>query len=165
MRSLKKNKQTLKYALLIGKLPVYALDENGNKKIAYTKKDGTVVYEIVGDKEMTYTTPKEFDVNIAMSGGEAEAREFGLSTSDYEAILSYSKGAFPLVEGALIWHHNKVGYRNDGQVVEIQTKDGKVIKTKNPDPFTADYSVIKIPQGLNEERAILKAVVNNKGNA
>lgn len=151
MRTLAKNKQSMKYALQIGEIPIYETytDSEGNE---YPLKDLDT-----GRKEIAYSTPKEFKANITMSGGEAEAREFGLSTSDYEAVISYSKGAFPLVEGALIWFGSNVEYKNNGEEVEIETDNG-TISAKVPVDVSADYRIIKISPSLNEEKAILKAV-------
>ena len=91
-----------------------------------------------------------------MSGGEAEAKEFGLSISDYQATISYSRGDFPLQEGTLIWYESEVKnkYENDA---EIKTDKGTYF-TKCPIPTSADYMVLKINKSLNEEKAILKAV-------
>lgn len=151
MRASKKNKQEMKYALQIGEITIYETytDTEGNE---YPLKDLDT-----GTKEIAYSTPKEFKANIAMSGGEAEARAFGLSTADYEAVISYSKGSLPLVEGALIWFGSNVKYKNNGKLIEVETKDGKQM-IKVPENVSADYQVLKISPSLNEEKAILKAV-------
>lgn len=156
MRSLAKNKQKMKYALQIGEVPIYQTDNKGN--IVYDiDSDGNKYPLKTGRSEIAYSNPVEFKANIAMSGGEAEAKEYGLSTSDYEAVISYSKGAFPLVEGALIWFGSNITYKNNGEEIEVETKNGK-IKAKVPEKVSADYQVLKITPSLNEEKAILKAV-------
>ena len=43
--------------------------------------------------------------NIAMSGGEAEAVEFGLNVGDYEAVLLVDKNSLPIDETSLIWQN------------------------------------------------------------
>lgn len=156
MRTLKKNKQKMKYALQIGEIPIYERDNDGNV-ICYEDTDGNKIPLETGNKEIAYSTPKEFSANITMSGGEAEAREYGLSIADYEAVISYSKGSLPLVEGALIWFGSNVKYKNDGEPIEVETKDGKQM-IKVPENVSADYQVLKISPSINEEKAILKAV-------
>ena len=156
MRTLKKNKQKMKYALQIGEIPIYERDSDGNF-IYYEDADGNKIPLETGNKEIAYSTPKEFSANITMSGGEAEAREYGLSIDQYEAVISYSKGSLPLVEGALIWFGSNVKYKNNGELIEVETKDGKQMM-KVPENVSADYQVLKISPSINEEKAILKAV-------
>ena len=156
MRTLKKNKQKMKYALQIGEIPIYERDSDGNF-IYYEDADGNKIPLETGNKEIAYSTPKEFSANITMSGGEAEAREYGLSIDQYEAVISYSKGSLPLVEGALIWFGSNVKYKNNGELIEVETKDGKQMM-KVPENVSADYQVLKISPIINEEKAILKAV-------
>ncbi|MFQ9515327.1 MAG: hypothetical protein ACLRZ9_05825 [Eubacterium sp.] len=168
MRTLAKNKQPMKYALQISEIPIYVTDENGEieydhytdsegNKIYYFDKDGNKIPLEAGGKEVLYSTPKDFKANISMSGGEAEAKEYGLSIADYEAVLNYGRGEFPLVEGALIWFGSKVEYKYDGKEIEVETDNGTV-KTKVPIKESADFQVLKVPQSINEEKAILGAV-------
>lgn len=168
MRTLEKNKQKMKYALQIARIPIYVTDENGKiiydsyidsegNKIPYLDENGNKIPLDSGEKEIVYSNPKYFKANISESGGEAEAKEYGLSTADYEAVLNYSRGTFPLVEGALIWFESKVEYKYGGKEIEVETDYG-TLKTKVPVPTSADYMVLKTPKSINEEKAILKAV-------
>ena len=150
MRTLTKNKEKLWYSLLLGEMPIYELDENGNKIVEYIK-DGQNIYRETGEKLLIYTTPKQMNVSIAMSGSSADLREYGMSTSDYQATLLYEKGEYPLNVTALVWHRSDIVYRDGGNV----TING--VSTKNPDPSSSDYTVIKTTPSLNMERAILKA--------
>lgn len=156
MRTLKKNKQKMKYALQIGEITIYERDSDGNI-LYYEDTEGNKIPLETGNKEIAYSIPKEFTANITMSGGEAEAREYGLSIDQYEAVISYSKGSLPLVEGALIWFGSNVKYKNNGKLIEVETEDGKQM-IKVPENVSADYQVLKISPSLNEEKAILKAV-------
>lgn len=142
MRTCKKNKQPMYYAMQTDNIPIYETDEDGN--IIYTKIGGVSIPIEIG-KEIGYTIPAELNGNIAMSGGEAEAKEFGLSINDYNAIIVCTKGEYPIKEGSLIWHENEVGYKDEE-------------KTK-VDPATADYIVIKAPKSINQVKYILKANV------
>lgn len=168
MRTLAKNRQPMKYALQIAEIPIYKTDENGNIEYDhYTDSDGNEIYYFdndgnkipleTGEKEIIYSIPKNFKANISMSGGEAEAKEYGLSISDYEAVLNYSRREFPLVEGALIWFKSQVEYKYGGKEIEVKT-DKEIIRTKILDSVSADFIVLKVKQSINEEKAILKAV-------
>lgn len=158
MRTLRRNKQPLKYALQIGEVPIYERDDDGNI-VYYEDGDGNKYPMITGEYHIEYGTPVNFMENISMSGGEAEAVEYGLDTSQYEAVIVYANGSVPLVEGALIWHKSDVEYRYGGEEVEVELEDGTTIVSKFPIDVSADYRVIKINESLNMTRAILKAMV------
>ena len=140
MRTQRKNKQLLKYALLGEKLPVYERDENGD--IIYDIIDGVEVPIETGETELGYSEPIDFIASISMSGGESEAREFGLSVEDYNAVIVCTKGEYPIKEGSLVWHESEVGYI-----------DGRV------DINTSDYVVKKVHNSLNLVKYILTAKV------
>ena len=136
MRQLNQNKQTLIYANYIGSIPVYDYDEEGN--IITTDVDGESVPVIVSHID-GYSEPTEFKANISFNSGETDLSEYGLNTSDYNAIISADKGKLPFDERTLIWHKAKPQY------------DGKNVK-----PESAEYKVVAIKTSLNEERFILK---------
>lgn len=162
MRTLRKNQQSMKYSLQIGEVPIYETDDDGNI-LFYKDKDGNRYPMDTGEKEIVFSTPVEFQANIAMSGGESEAQEFGLSQADYEAVALYSNGEVPLVEGSLVWFESEPEYKYNGDEMafEIKNKDGKkeTVYLKVPIETSADYRVIKISPSLSFTRAILKAVV------
>lgn len=136
MRTSNKNKQTLYYALQSDeKLPIY----DG----FYTDEDGNQYPLDTGEKEYVYLEPVAFKGNIAMSGGESEAAEFGLNLSDYNAVLVMNKSEIPITETSLIWFENKPVYNDDGRV----------------DEHSADYTVVKISTSLNVDKFVLKKVV------
>ena len=156
MRTLRKNKQSMKYALQIGEVPKYKRDENGEiiyenyedsygNIIYYEDENGNKITSETGEYEIGYSEPVSFLSSLAMSGGEAEAQEFGLSISDYNATLLCQKGAYPIVEGSLIWTKSEVGYKDTNNEIV--------------DRNTADYSVIKVSESLNFVKYVLKAVV------
>lgn len=143
MRTLAKNKQMLYYSLLLGNVPVYVLDENGNKIIDYVDGEGNIYYRETGEYKKLYSEPVSFYGNISMSGGESEAVEFGLNLSDYSAVLITSKDYIPLSETSRIWHETKPEYNLDGTINE----------------FSADYIVVKVSPSLNEDKFILQKIV------
>ena len=122
--------------------PIYETDEYGNI-IYYEDEDGNRIPIETGSYTSGWSNPEDFSGNIAMSGGESEAREFGLSVADYDAVLILNKDEVPLKEGSLIWHEKEVKFKADGEV----------------DTTSADYSVKKVSNSLNSTKYVLKAVV------
>ena len=134
MRTLNKNKQDMYYANQDKRVPIFEtyIDEDGNE------------YQLdTGEKKLVYGEPVPFKGNIAMSGGEAEAREFGLNLADYEAVLLVGKNTLPITESSLIWH-----------ATEPKTDDNG-----NANEYSADYRIVKISTSLNFDKYVLKKVV------
>lgn len=144
MRTLKKNKQKMFYALQNGQVPIYETDEEGNV-IYYKDNDGNSYPLETGEYKVGYEKAVEFSSNLAMSGGEAEAQEYGLSIGDYDATCVCEKNAYPIVEGSLVWQKSKVGYKNSTNTVI--------------EPNSADYRVVKVSESLNVVKYVLKAIV------
>ena len=143
MRLLEKNKQNLKYALQVGEVPVYERDEDGN--IIYIEVDGQKVPVETGETEPGYSNPIDFRGNIAMSGGEAEAKSFGVDISEYDAILLMEKNRIPIDETSLIWHTSKVRYIDEQNTIV--------------DRKSADYSIKRVQPSLNFTSYLLKRIV------
>ena len=143
MRLLEKNKQKMKYSLQIGEVPIYERDEEGN--IIYIDVDGQKVPVETGETEIGYSDPVEFMGNIAMSGGEAEAKSFGVDISEYDAILLMEKDRIPIDETSLIWHTSEVQYTDEQNTVV--------------DRKSADYSIKRVQPSLNFTRYLLKRIV------
>lgn len=136
MRTLKKNKQKLCYALLIGTEPEYVYDENGNKKIDYVDEEGNIYYQMTGKEKPIYSGPVEIMANISMSGGEAIEQEYGIDTSGYDAVVITELKEFPITETSLIW------YENDPA-----------------DSAKADYKVLFVKNSLNYTKLLLGRLV------
>lgn len=137
MRTLKRNKQKMYYSLM-------GTDEDRVPIFDYYRDDDGNEYKIEsGEYIIPYLSPEEFSGNIAMSGGDAEASEFGLNTADYEAILVVSKDSIPIDEKSVIWFDSEPIYNREGIVNEK----------------SADYSVVKHIPSLNVDRYALKKVV------
>lgn len=134
MRTLNKNKQTLYYANQDKTVPIYE---------EYTDEDGNTYPLDTGETKLVYGEPVRFEGNIAMSGGEAEAREFGLNLADYEAVLLMGKNTLPITETSLIWHNTEPTEDSEG----------------NTDEYSADYRIVKISPSLNYDKYVLKKVV------
>lgn len=134
MRTLNKNTQKMYYANQDRIVPIYEY---------YEDEEGNLIPLDTGETKLVYGEPVEFKGNIAMSGGEAEAQEFGLNLSDYSAILLVSKNALPITETSLIWHTTEPTKDSDG----------------NTDEYSADYRIVKISPSLNFDKYVLKKVV------
>lgn len=154
MMMLESNKQKMYYSLLDSEIPVYERDEDGNiiyqsyidsdgNEIFFLDENGEKIPVETGDTELSYSDPVEFFGNIAMSGGESEAVEFGLDVGDYSAVLVVDKGMLPIDETSLIWH----------------TTEPKIDKNGMIDEHSADYTIVKISPSLNVDKFVLKAVV------
>ena len=139
MRSLKKNKQKLYYATYSDEIPVYETDEDGN--IKYTEVDGELVPIQIGIMA-GYNKPVIFYANIAMSGGEAEAKEYG-----YDIGAVSSDKSLPITETSRIWHEREPQYHADGSV----------------DGDSADYSVLAVKLSLNSMKYLLKKLPKGNG--
>ncbi len=155
MRTSRKNTQIMFYSNLIGTVPVYEKDEYGNVNY-YEDNEGNRYPIESGQKEMFYETPQEFLGNISLSGGEARAVEYGLSTEAYQAVMVLPKGSIPLKEGSLIWHTSPVEYEYNGLEVEVEI-DGKKMKTTAPKAVSSDYIVLKSSPSLDVDKFVLKA--------
>lgn len=156
MRTLAKNKQKMYYALQIGEVPVYMYDNEGNIMYDhYTDSEGNIIYYLdsdgnkipreTGEYELGYSEPVEFFGNIALSGGESEAVEYGIDVSAYDATLIVDKNALPLSETSLIWFESEVGYKDTEKTIV--------------DPNSADYKVKKPSPSLNIGKYILNKIV------
>lgn len=91
MRNCSKNKQTLWYALYLGEVTVYKLDQYGQPIVVYTDTSTTppTVYYEEETVKGTYDKPVSFFGNIALSGGDSEAVDYGVSVADYEATIRF----------------------------------------------------------------------------
>lgn len=145
MRCLKKNKQTLYYALFEGTIPAYEYDEHGDKIVDY-EAEGVTYYVETGSQINLYTEPVRFEGNIALSGSDVTRQEFGVSDDRYEAVIVTNKGQLPITETSLLW------YQTTPTTKEI---DGET----HADDSTADYRVLKVVPSLNNDRYILAKVV------
>lgn len=134
MRTLRKNKQTIYYALKSERET-----ESTEDKIIV---DGEEVAIDEGGYEIYYSVPEAFSANISFSGGDSTDVEFGLDMSAYDAIIVYDTEALPITETSLIWFETEPPEdENDGS--------------------TADYSVVAVRHSLNYTKAILKRRVKN----
>lgn len=156
MRTLRKNQQRLMYALQLGEIPQFEIDENGNI-LYYEDDDGNRYPLATGNFEVMFGEANEFMGNIAMSGGEAEAVEYGLSVEQYSAVIVAERGAIPLVEGAIIWYTSTPQYKYNGDEVTVEIND-EIIRGRFTEKTSSDFVVMKKSTSLNVDKFILEAV-------
>lgn len=169
MRTLRKNKQALKYSLQAALVPAFETDEDGNIKFAtYTDEDGNEypildengnkvpLFQEYGDLEVLYSEPVPFLASISMSGGEAQPVEYGLSVESYEAVVITEANAVPLTEGAIIWFQSEPEYISEDPI-HITVND-KEISGRFARKTSADFIVLKKSPSQNFDKYILGAV-------
>ena len=135
--------QPMKYALQYGRVPIYETDENGD--IVYIEVDGEKIPVETGEYETGYSAPVDFMGNISMSGGEAEAKEFGMDIGDFDAVIVLEKDAVPLTETSIIWHTSPVKYKDEQNTIV--------------DSKSADYAVKRVSPSLNFTKVLLQRIV------
>lgn len=140
MMMLESNKQKMYYSLQTEEIPVYETDDDGN--IIYIDVDGERIPVSTGDTELGYSEPVEMFANISFGTTETTTQEFGVDVSDYDAIVVYGKGKYPLTETALIWFESEPRYKDYSETII--------------DGDSADYKVVSVRNTLNEGKAILK---------
>lgn len=143
MRLLRKNMQPMKYSLQDGRVPIYERDENGD--IVYIEVDGEKIPVETGEYETGYSAPVDFMGNISMSGGEAEAKEFGMDIGDFDAVIILEKGDIPITETSIIWHTSPVKYKDEQNTIV--------------DSKSADYAVKRVSPSLNFTKVLLQRIV------
>lgn len=143
MRLLRKNMQPMKYSLHDGRVPIYETDDDGN--IVYIEVDGQKIPVETGEYETGYSAPVDFMGNISMSGGEAEAKEFGMDIGDFDAVIVLEKDAVPITETSIIWHTSPVKYKDEQNTIV--------------DSKSADYAVKRVSPSLNFTKVLLQRIV------
>lgn len=133
----------MKYSLQDGRVPIYERDENGD--IVYIEVDGQKIPVETGEYETGYSAPVDFMGNISMSGGEAEAKEFGMDIGDFDAVIVLEKDAVPITETSIIWHTSPVKYKDEQNTIV--------------DSKSADYVVKRVSPSLNFTKVLLQRIV------
>ena len=143
------NKQAMKYSLQGQTVTIYERDDDGNI-LYYTDNDGNPYLDDEGNKmpkvleEKTgFSEPVDFKANIAFSGGEAQSKEYGFDTADFDAILLTDRNVLPIQKGDLIWLDSKPTYTSDSLV----------------DETSADFTIVGIKPALYSTKYMLKAIV------
>ena len=147
------NKQAMKYSLQGQTVTIYERDDDGNilyegytdtegNFIPYLDDEGNKIPKVLEEKT-GFSEPVDFKANIAFSGGEAQSKEYGFDTADFDAILLTDRNTLPIQKGDLIWLNSKPTYTSDSLVNET----------------SADFTIVGIKPALYSTKYMLKAVV------
>lgn len=143
------NKQAMKYSLQGQTVTIYERDDDGNI-LYYTDNDGNPYLDDEGNKmpkvleeKIGFSKPEDFEANIAFSGGEAQSKEYGFDTADFDAILLTDRNVLPIQKGDLIWLDSKPTFTSDRLI----------------DETSADFTIVGIKPALYSTKYMLKAVV------
>ncbi len=140
MRTPRRVRQPLIYALLTGKEPIYERDKDGN--IVYKIVAGENIPKTTGEKRDIYSKPITFYNSISGQLTEDELQAFGTQNNAI-AKMTYHREQYPFRTGTLIWKTSEVKYLDDG----------------TPDPTSADYRVIGImTEGQYFWKCLMEAV-------
>jgi len=143
MRTPRRVKQKMHYALLVGKKPIYERDDKGN--IIYRIINGDKVPLNTGEDEDKYSAPIEFYNSISGELTENELQAFGTQNMA-DAKMTYKRGQYPFRTGTLIWKQS-----------EVKFIDGEI------DPTSADFRVMGVMnEGQHFWKAMMQAVSNNE---
>lgn len=137
MRTARKNRQPLKYALYLGKKIREETDDNG--EIIYDDNGEPL---LSGVPEATYGRAVDFTANIAFASGEAEAEAYGVGIGDYDSKIILPKGALPITETSLIFKDSQPKYDSKGRLIEK----------------SADFRVLRKADSLNYTVYLLKHI-------
>lgn len=145
MRTVRKNKQRLMYALYKGiSEGSYMKNRNGQPML---DKHGNLIIDSSSTQKPMYDDPVEFFGNIAFSksSGEADSVAYGISLADYDSTLIMKLGEIPIDETSLIFKDSNPKYDREGHLIRE----------------SADFTVVKVQPSLNMVVYLLKRIVKN----
>lgn len=122
MRGLKRNKQTLWYALYSGKTEL--IDEYGNR---------------TGQFAIEYEKPCRTEANISPASGETSIAQFGESER-YDKVIVFAGTDVPIDEYAVLWIDREPALDANGELQK--ESDGGVLTPH-------DYVVKRVARSLN----------------
>lgn len=139
MRTLDKNKQTMKYALFKEMVKDYERDNDGN--IRYTEVDGELV-PIESGMRPSYYEPVPFKANIySVGNGNVVLAGFGADEHNYKTAIVCSKNEFPFDNQTIFFYKSEPEYNDLGELK----------------PESADYRIDYINDtDLNQDEYVLK---------
>lgn len=143
MRTPKRVKQRMYYALPTGVEPEYEKDQWG--RIVTRTVNGKLI-QVKKGMVTTYGNPVKFFNSITSDLSADDLTSFGADNSGKKAKMTYRFNEFPFKAGTLIWLRSEVKYI-----------DGKI------DPTSADYQIVGIKDtGQRFWNALLSEVVKGE---
>ena len=146
MRTARKVRQSMYYALKGDPQPIYERDSEGN--IIYLIIGGESVPKETGENTNGVEEPVKFENSIGSSLSQAEVEAYGVQGRTL-ASMTYPCGKYPFKVGTLIWQTSEVKRLENGEV----------------DENSADFVVAGInTTGQYFWRAILRSNARNEEN-
>lgn len=146
IRTPRRVKQRMYYALPGVKVPVYETDDEGN--IIYLIIGGEQVPKEIGEPLDSYSDPKLFYNSITESLTEEELQAFG-GEDRAKAKMTYRRGEYPFRAGTLIWKDSEIRHKENGLI----------------DEESADYRVVGVMEaGQHFWRCILSPIAKDHEN-
>ena len=142
MRTLLKNKQSMKYALQNAEIPIYQKDEDGNI-LYYEDSEGNRIPLETGETEIGFSEPVSFLSNINNKLNEVVWAEYGVDNSTNYAQIVAAKGVLPLKAGSVIWKKSEVGYKDEEQTIIDDTTADYVVKGVADEGLSVDLFLLQ----------------------
>lgn len=142
MRTLRKNKQSMKYALQNAEIPIYQTDEDGNI-LYYEDSEGNKIPLETGETEIGFGEPIPFLANINNKLDEVAWREYGIDNSTNYAQIVASKNVLPLKAGSIIWKKSEVGYKDEAHTIIDDTTADYVVKGVADEGLSVDLFLLQ----------------------
>lgn len=142
MRTLRKNKQPMKYALQNAEIPIYQTDEDGNI-LYYEDSEGNKIPLKTGETEIGFGEPVSFLANINNKLDEVAWREYGIDNSTNYAQIVASKNVLPLKAGSIIWKKSEAGYKDEAQTIIDDTTADYVVKGVADEGLSVDLFLLQ----------------------
>ena len=115
------------YSLPLGEQPIYELDENGEKIIAYIDDEGIIYYKETGDSEMVYSEPVPFQNGISGKLSEVLVKEFGIDDTSMYAEMDTEANKYPIVAESLIWRKSEILFKDSNRTILDKTSCDYVV--------------------------------------
>lgn len=140
MRTLRRNKRIMYYALRNPEQVSYVRDDEGN--IIYDEIDGEQVPRESGNPAPAYLKPVQFLGNLSLSTGFDDPKNFGMDISEYQYLLSVSQNDIPIDETSILWCETTPTFLDNNKTI--------------PNPSSADFRVRRVSPSINESRYVLQ---------
>lgn len=142
MRTLRRNKQPMKYSLQGGEIPIYQTDEDGNI-LYYEDNDGNKIPLETGETQIGYSEPVSFFANINNKLDEVTWREYGVDDTTKFAQLVVNKNELPLQVGSIIWKKSEVGYKDGARTIVDETSCDYTVKGVADEGLSVDLFLLQ----------------------
>lgn len=142
MRTLRRNKQSMRYSLQDAEITTYETDEDGNI-IYYEDTDGNKIPIETGETTIGYSEPVFFLANINNKLDEVTWREYGIDDTTKFAQIVVAKNALPLKVGSIIWKKSEVEYKDEAKTIIDETSCDYTVKGVADEGLSVDLFLLQ----------------------